>query len=258
MGSEPSRDDDPTGVHALLSSLPEPDPMPEHLVERINASLAAEQDQRAAAMSGSSVTPLLATQRRRPARLVLAIAGAAAAVALVAVAGSDMFHVNQQATLGSSTALASTSGDQSNPAIPSLASSAGAAAKAPARDSSKGGELFSASGVRILLTATGTRYTRADFVTQTRPMGGAIPQAATRLQSLSSARPTATSSGLEACLSAIGVSGAQVVRADVAFYEGRPALIIVATTNGKSVGYAVGRQCASADAAVMRAATPLP
>ena len=39
-------EDDPTGVRALLSSLPEPGPMPEHLVERISASLAAEQANR--------------------------------------------------------------------------------------------------------------------------------------------------------------------------------------------------------------------
>jgi hypothetical protein len=251
--------------------------MPEHLIERINASLAAEQDQRAAAMSGSSVTPLLATARRRPARLVLAIAGAAAAVALVAVAGSNMFHVNQQTTSASSAALASASSDQSNPAlpVPSLTrTSRVPAVKGPARVSgvplsNKGFEYSSASGVQILLTATGTRYTQADFVTRTRTMGGAIPQlaaqAATQTRLLISAGPVASNPGLEKCLNAIGVSGAQVVRADVGFYEGRPALIIVATTNGKAVGYAMGRQCPPADSPIydqgitlMRAATPLP
>jgi hypothetical protein len=225
--------------------------MPQHLVERINASLAAEQDQRAAALSGASVTPLMATTRRRPGRVVLAIAGVAAAVALVAVAGGNMFHVNQQATLGSSTALASTSGDQSNPASQSLA------AKAPARDSSKDGETFSASGVQILLTETGTRYTRADFVTQARTMSGAALKAAGP-QALSAAGSAATNSGLAECLSAIGVRGAQAVRADVAAYEGQPAVIIVVTTNGRSMGYVVGRQCSHADATELRTATPLP
>src|SRR5665647_209290 len=36
VGSSP--DDDQTGVRALLSALPEPDPMPAYLVERISAS----------------------------------------------------------------------------------------------------------------------------------------------------------------------------------------------------------------------------
>ena len=41
-----SPEDDPTGVRALLSSLPEPEPMPAYLVDRISASLAAEQASR--------------------------------------------------------------------------------------------------------------------------------------------------------------------------------------------------------------------
>jgi hypothetical protein len=62
-------DDDPTGVRALLSGLPEPAPMPGYLVERINASLNAAQSQRAASFSGERVTPLVATSRRRPGRV---------------------------------------------------------------------------------------------------------------------------------------------------------------------------------------------
>jgi len=67
-----------------------------------------------------------------------------------------------------------------------------------------------------------------------------------------------TTPGLTECLTAIGAQGAQVVRADVALYEGRPAVIIVATTNGLPVAYAVGRQCSAAAAEVLHAATPLP
>ena len=83
--------------------------MPDHLVERINASLAAEQAQRAATMSGTSVTPLLASARRRPARLVFAVAGAAAVVVLVAVVGSNLFTMSQPISVTGSAALASTS-----------------------------------------------------------------------------------------------------------------------------------------------------
>ncbi|WP_203230470.1 hypothetical protein, partial [Segeticoccus rhizosphaerae] len=42
-----SPDEDPTGVRALLSSLPEPGPMPPELVARITASLEREQQERA-------------------------------------------------------------------------------------------------------------------------------------------------------------------------------------------------------------------
>jgi hypothetical protein len=44
----------------------------------------------------------------------------------------------------------------------------------------------------------------------------------------------------------------------VAFYEGQPAVIIVTTTNGIPMAYAVGRRCSHADAAVLRPATALP
>src|SRR5665647_2291795 len=90
VGSSP--DDDQTGVRALLSGLPEPDPMPAYVVERINASLAAEQAQRAVLASGASVTPLLATKRRRPGRLLFSIAGAAAAVVLIGVLGNNLLR----------------------------------------------------------------------------------------------------------------------------------------------------------------------
>jgi hypothetical protein len=247
MGSEPSRDDDPTGVRELLSSLAAPDPMPAHLVERINASLAAEQAQRAATLSGTSVTPLLARTRRRPARLVFAVAGAAAAVALVAVVSSSLFTMSQPASVTGSASLASTSSarELSSAAPPS------AAAKAQGLSDSA----LDASAIQI--HHSGTRYTRADFVMQARtPRGEALSQ--TRLQHESSLGPAATAPGLLECLRAIGATQAQVVRADVAFYEGRPAVIIVATTNGIPLAYVVGLQCSPAEAALLRPATHLP
>ena len=97
------------------------------------------------------------------------------------------------------------------------------------------------------------------FAAQARDLHGAamdpgVPPAAYSAQS----GPAATTPGLIDCLNAIGAGRAQMVRADLAFYEGRPAVIIVATTNGARTAYAVGRQCSHTDAAVLRPATPLP
>lgn len=245
LASEPSRDDDPTGVRALLSSLPEPDPMPEHLVKRINASLAAEQAQRATRMSTAAVTALPAGGRRSW-RLVFAIAGAAAALTLVALVGSNIFPLHQSATISGSAALASTSnaGKTTGSALPSAAN------KAP----SVAGAVTAPSLIRIGLS--GTRYTQAAFVTQAQGLLRAPFQPmATEPSSLG---PAGTSHGLTQCLSAIGAAGAQVVRADVAFYQGRPAVVILATTHGMTTAYVVGRQCSLADAALMRTATPVP
>jgi hypothetical protein len=252
IGSKPSRDEDPTGVRALLSSLPEPDPMPEHLVERINASLAAEQAKRAAKLSSASVTPLLATARRRRPRLLFAIAGAAAAVVLIAAVGINMF-TGQGTTASSGVMSASRSSDSSSSgaegdsgAVPSAAAKAQTPLPLVGR---------APTPPLVQIGLSGTRYTQADFVTQARTLRRTpLQQMAT---ATSGVGPAGTARGLMECLNAIGVTGAQVVRADVAFYEGRPAVIIVTTTNGVPMAYAVGRQCSPADAAILRPATPL-
>jgi hypothetical protein len=247
MGSEPTGDDDPTGVRALLSSLPEPDTMPKDLVERINASLAAEQAQRATTRSGASATPLLPTARRRRARLLFAMAGAAAAVAVLTVVGTDMFTTGQSTSTSSTAGIASSAraGEDRGDAPLSAPHKAPAAA-VPA----------SPSLLQIGLSAT--RYTEADFVRQTEALSRSTaapiqPQPADS----SSLGPAGTVPGLRECLIAIGAGSAQMVRADVAFYEGRPAVIIVAITNGVPMAYAVGRACSRADATVLRPATPL-
>jgi hypothetical protein len=240
-------DDDPTGVRALLSALPEPDPMPEHLVERINASLAAEQTQRAARTSSAPVTPLLTTARRHRGRLLFVIAGAAAGVVLVAIVGSTMFMVNHPAAISGHTALLST------------ASAPEAGGGAPRRTTDKSATGLAATPALIQIRLSGTRYTQVDFVTQARILHGATfePLQPPAVES-PGAGAVGTTSGLTECLSAIGAAGAQMVQADVAFYQGQPAVIIVATTNGVPMAYAVGRRCSHADAAVLHPATPLP
>jgi hypothetical protein len=249
-GSRPSRDDDPTGVRALLSALPEPDHMPEHLVERINASLAAEQAQRATQTSGTPVLPLLARRRSRPARLVMAIAGTAAAVALAAVVGNTMLTPGNVSVTSSAGIASTPKGDAHASAQP------GPEVAAPAAGTIAS-DAITAAQIRISLSET--RYTKAGFVTQAQAFSHApLPD---QFELRSAAKPSAgaarTTDGLIDCLGAIGAAKAQAIRADIAFYEGRPALIIVATTHGRPVAFAVSRQCSHTDALVLRKATPL-
>ena len=90
---------DPTGVRDMLANLPDPGPMPEALVARISQSILLEQERRTqgsatlASDSSPSETPVsLAAERhrRRPARTVLWLGGAAA-VAMVATASVNQF-----------------------------------------------------------------------------------------------------------------------------------------------------------------------
>ena len=237
VGSSP--DDDKTGVRALLSGLPEPDPMPAHLVERISASLAAEQAQRAVLASGASVTPLLAT-RRRPRRLLFSLAGAAAAVVLIGVLGNNLVRDSSSGgdTSAASSGLASGTRESRGLAPPSSSyKSVPDAALAPA-------------SIRIRVSAV--RYTQATFVAQARGLRDLafdLPQP--MATDSSGVGPIGTTTGLISCLSAIGAGGAQLVQADLAFYEGQPAVIIVATANGVPTAYAVGRGCSQADASLL-------
>jgi hypothetical protein len=243
-GSSPD-DDDQTGVRALLSGLPEPDPMPAYLVERIGASLAAEQAQREHA-SGTSVVPMLAARRRRPGRVLFAAAGAAAAVVLAAVVGNSMQPNNQSIT--ASDTLQSAESPQSREAY--------GAAPPGADDKASGGGAAPTSSIQV--RSSEVRYTESGFVTQARSLGDTAVAAAkpTTAHSLSDAR-ISTAGGLTECLGAIGAGGAQQVVADLATYEGQPAVIIVATTDGIPTAYAVGRDCSRSHAALLRPATPL-
>jgi len=227
--------------------------MPGHLVERINASLAAEQAQRATMMSTGSVRPLSAA-RPRHARRMFALAGAAAALVVGTVVGSSVFSANHPSEVSGSTALASASSARENSAeaprgdVKAAAPAVGGAAVAE-------GLTLDDSGIQVRLS--GTRYTRTDFVPQATALRtAAAPQS--RLQTASRLGPAGTTAWLRECMSAIGAAGTQVIRADVAFYEGHPAVIIVATTSGRPVAYVVVPQCSHADPALLRPQTPLP
>jgi hypothetical protein len=245
FGPASSPDDDPTGVRALLSGLPEPEPMPSYLVERINASLTTEQSQRASQFSGAVVIPLTRTSRRRPGRLLFAIAGAAAVV-LVAVAGGSLLKINQPTASTAHVASALTPADRAagSPAPPGTDKAVPDAASAPAL---------------IQIRVSGTKYTKAGFATQAKTLSRA-EFGPSQLKEATSpgAGPMDTEAGLTDCLRAVGVMDAKMVRADLAFYEEVPAVIIVATTNGVPTAYALGRGCSLASAPVLHPATPLP
>lgn len=240
-----SPDDDPTGVRALLSGLPEPAPMPGYLVERIHASLNAAQSQRAASFSGERVTPLVATGRRRPGRVVFAIAGAAAVV-MVAVVGTGLLKANQAGV--STTSAASVASGQP-----------GASGAPPPAASDKAAPDAAAAPALIEIRASQTRYTKADFATQARSLGAAgFSPAQPRAAKSPGIRLTDSEAGLTECLSGLGVVGATIVHADLAFYEGVPAMVIVATTSDVPTAYAVGRDCSRANPDLLHPATPLP
>jgi hypothetical protein len=225
--------------------------MPGYLVERIQASLSAAQSQRAASFSGERVTPLVATSRRRPGRVLFAIAGAAAVV-LVAVVGTGLVKSNQTG-VSTTSAASIASGRQ------------GASGAPPPAASDKAAPEAAAVPPLIEIRASGTRYTKTDFATQARALSaevfGANKSAGTPATSSDAGslgiKQADTQAALAECLSGLGVVGARIVHADLAFYEGAPAMVIVATTSNVPMAYAVGRDCSRANPDLLRPAMPL-
>ena len=242
----PDDDDDQTAVRAMLSGLPEPGPMPTDLVERISASLIAEQAQRAAISSSPSVVPLVARGDRHRGRFLFAIAGAAAAVVMIGVVGNSLLPDNQLTAARDSATAGLTPGSRE----------ASGATPPGTDDKAAVGGYAAPSSVQI--RESSTRYTRSDFAAQARALSGSTFAGQPMASTSGGGARIGTAEGVTSCLSGLGVSGAQVVRADLALYEGRPAVIIVATTNGIRTAYAVGRECSPTDSALMHPATLVP
>ena len=128
---------DPTGVRALLAGLPDPGPMPEHLVRRIEARLEVEQAHRSAGehpIGGHAdrvVDLAAARSQRRPGR-TLAVLGAAAAGLIVTTVALTQ-------TVGSGGADSGTAAQYPSPASGQAGDDAAGDAEAGA-DSAEGEE----------------------------------------------------------------------------------------------------------------------
>lgn len=141
---------DPTGVRALLANLPDPGPMPDELVARISQSILLEQERRTqgsatlASDSSSSEAPVsppvsltAERHRRRPARTVLWLGGAAA-VAMVATASVNQFFddgTDSGVSAQAPAREASDAGSDAGSPAPASSQSDAAADDAPSADS---------------------------------------------------------------------------------------------------------------------------
>lgn len=99
-----AHEDDPTGIRALLGALPPPGPMPQDLVERIEARLAVEhahreQDPARGLAGGPDSMVDLAAERshRRPGRTVALLGAAAAGLLVATVALGELSGVSPSA-----------------------------------------------------------------------------------------------------------------------------------------------------------------
>ncbi|WP_156822666.1 hypothetical protein [Demetria terragena] len=226
-GSSSDDEQDPTGVRELLASLPDPGPMPDHVMNDITAALQREQQQRSG--DQSNVSPLVARShadsagsssahpgRRGPTWLrPLAAVGAAAAIGIGALAG-------YQALSGSSSAPVANAPTSSGPNA------------SDAQD-------------RFTIQTSGRDYTKSGLATQAASLKNAKPSSAPAASSLKKTTLT-TPDGVVTCLrSMTGNSIPDKIAVDVATFEGKPAVIVVVTEDGKSRAWVVARTCENAD-----------
>lgn len=231
------RDDDPTGVRRLLASLPDPGPIPPDLAQRISASLAAEQ---AARQSRQTVVPLRPRRWRTVGLVAAAVAVLGVGVpALVTGNGPGEITALFTNTTASDSSAAGSAGDQQAEA-----------------GSGMGGATALKANVGIYLT--GTAYTSASFAAQARAFqdspGTVLRTLAAEAPSIG---PVGTQAGLRECLDAMGVDPSTTVIADIATFDGKPAVVLVLTTAGGQHAVAVSRTC-SAGRVERLADTPLP
>lgn len=227
--AEESPDVDPTGMRALLSSLPDPGPMPAELVERITAALEqqAEQHHGSGAPHGAGVVPL---HRRHPWRTAFLAAASAAAVLLVAIPlATGTAPGNLSALFGGGRSVAGSAAD----------SGSMERAGQPAQGSS--GAAVEAVTVRM----TGTAYTRARLAGQARAL---LASTAPLLHPTADAEPAplgpmSTPAGVRACADVLGIAREEPITADIADFDGQPAAVLVVGQAAAPTAYAVSRTC---------------
>ncbi|RKT79653.1 hypothetical protein DFJ68_3127 [Terracoccus luteus] len=231
-------------ITALLAAAPPAGPMPTDVSERLTDALAREADLRVdraptAAGSGASVTPLFRQPRER--RPWIAVAAVAAAAAIVAVGGSAL-HLTKR------TDGAAVIGDGR------VTGSAGPTASTPTTSTPPGTPT-------VHIQVSTTNYTERTFV----------PQATTLLQSpgptldplaaeAPAIGPIGTVTGLESCLTGLGVdaAGLMAVSTDIANWQGAPAAVVVVTQDGARRAWAVERSCSRDAPGLLSGPTDLP
>lgn len=231
MGGPSQDEPDPTGIRDLLSSLPDPGPMPPDLTNRIEAAL--RQEAAARTDDRSNVAPLVSraaassatgdsaersgrsTARARWLRPVAGL-GAAAAIGIAALGGYQVL---------------SNDAPQTQQAVP-----------APSTSTAPGG---TGLADRISIQNSGKDYTSQGLATQ----AASLTHSTSGERSARAADgPLGTTSGLVTCLSSMGseILGNGLpdkISADLGTYDGKSAVIVVVTENGKSKAWVLSRSC---------------
>lgn len=259
---------DPTGMRALLANLPEPGPMPDDLVARITAALAAEADAAATASAVTSpgrgagdvhgpapdaVSPSAPRVMPLPRRRVrLRHLGVAAAVVGAVGLGGVVLSTTPNALTAS---IGASGGEDSVQDAESAAggrddSGAGAPAAALVPPAGSG---------EVVVVMSGRSYTGSDLAPDARdlaadPGGELLRDLAAEAPGIG---PIGTPVGARTCADALGVPASAGVLVDVAEVDGRPGAVLVVDAGGEPTAYAVARSCTTGTTGLISGPVPL-
>ena len=255
---------DPTGMRALLAGLPDPGPMPDDLVARISAALAAE-EQRGSSIdrlwgldddaTGSpagddpgppaEVVPL----RRRvglPRRVGLRHLGVAAAA--VGVLGLGGFLVRSvPGDIVASFGMAGGSSDSQAAADSAAGQSGRQAWVAPAAGSGE---------VVVVMSGADHSSDRLEVTARELDDGTLDPIAELSAES-PSLGPIATQVGARSCATALGIAADAGLLVDVSEVDGVSAAVLVVHSGQGRAAFAVDRSCTTGAPGLIRGPVPL-
>ena len=239
---------DPTGIRHLLSSLPDPGPMPADLVDRINASIAREE-------SARGVRPVVVPLRRRSVWPKVAVA--AAAVAVVGVGVPALFggggnpvttafsESASEDSAGGSAAAGCAAPTEPRPTLSDPVTTAQPDTRSARRD-----------GV-VSLLVSGTAYTSAGLVVQAQRVVAGSGAPSHGHDALTSGAPATTDHGLRDCLHGLGVEDWQPVTGDVATFDGQQAVVAVVDSDTGQTVWVVPPDCTASSPRALAGPVPL-
>jgi hypothetical protein len=267
---------DPTGMRALLSSLPDPGPMPADLVARISAALEAEAhagaQAREGAQLGSGLDELWSLQgadsaggpagagagcddeapapggRVVPLRRRVGLRHLGVAAAVVGVLGVGGYLV--QALPGGGTASSSSFGAADSGA--GADSSAGSKAQSAPEVAPAAGS----GAVVVVMSGVDHRSSRLEVTARELDDGTLDPIADLSAES-PSLGPIATPIGARACADALGIPADAGILVDLSEVDGVSAAVLVVHTDTGRSAWAVDRSCTTDNTGLIRGPVPL-
>lgn len=244
---------DPTGMRALLRGLPDPGPMPDDLVQRIQASLGELADGHERVGRGPvPVQPTVGGVPRGthdPRRSSWWVRNAPRlAVAAVVVVGGGALVSGPLGLLGHGEDSMTATSDAAGGAVAERG--AGTPGVAPqSDDDTEAAQTWTTPGP-VVVHMSGRSYTAAGLATQVGDLSSAAPTRPFTAES-PGIGPIGTEIGVRSCLEALGLPRDTATDVDLGQVDGTPAAVLVVTAGGKRTAYAVGRECTLGNPAVL-------